>query len=117
ALGLPHLKLNRKTQSLSGGEMRRIKLCEILSKTRKTSKLLFIDEPTAGLDPETASKVLNFIYQKAGLFNAIVIIEHRPEAEDYADFKVSIGPGAGEQGGRVVTQEAIHPISSPCLPQ
>ncbi|MCI4172211.1 ATP-binding cassette domain-containing protein [Dickeya dianthicola] len=116
ALGLSHLKLNRKTQSLSGGEMRRIKLCEILSKTRKTSKLLFIDEPTAGLDPETASKVLNFIYRKAGLFNAIVIIEHRPEAEDYADFKVSIGPCAGEQGGKVLAQKAIHPISSPCLP-
>ncbi|MEQ9867498.1 ATP-binding cassette domain-containing protein [Pectobacterium aroidearum] len=106
-LGLSHLKLNRKTQSLSGGEMRRIKLCEMLSKKRKSNKLLFIDEPTAGLDPETASKVLDFIYQKASLFGAIVVIEHRPEAEDYADFKVSIGPGSGEQGGQILAQEKI----------
>ncbi|RUS00545.1 daunorubicin resistance protein DrrC [Pectobacterium polaris] len=106
-LGLSHLKLNRKTQSLSGGEMRRIKLCEILSKKRKSNKLLFIDEPAAGLDPETASKVLSFIYQKASLFGAIVVIEHRPEAEDYADFKVSIGPGSGVQGGQILAQEKI----------
>ncbi|MEQ9997979.1 ThiF family adenylyltransferase [Pectobacterium versatile] len=106
-LGLSHLKLNRKTQSLSGGEMRRIKLCEILSKKRKSNKLLFIDEPAAGLDPETASKVLSFIYQKSPLFSAIVVIEHRPEAEDYADFKVSIGPGSGEQGGQILAQEEI----------
>ncbi|MBN3050300.1 ATP-binding cassette domain-containing protein [Pectobacterium quasiaquaticum] len=106
-LGLSHLKLNRKTQSLSGGEMRRIKLCEMLSKKRKSNKLLFIDEPAAGLDPETASKVLGFIYQKSSLFGAIVVIEHRPEAEDYADFKVSIGPGSGEQGGQILAQEKI----------
>ncbi|MBA0165927.1 ATP-binding cassette domain-containing protein [Pectobacterium sp. CFBP8739] len=106
-LGLSHLKLNRKTQSLSGGEMRRIKLCEMLSRKRKSNKLLFIDEPAAGLDPETASKVLSFIYQKASLFGAIVVIEHRPEAEDYADFKVSIGPGSGEQGGQILAQEKI----------
>ncbi|MEC5320902.1 ATP-binding cassette domain-containing protein [Brenneria populi subsp. brevivirga] len=106
-LGLSHLKLNRKTQSLSGGEMRRIKLCEMLSKKRKSNKLLFIDEPAAGLDPETASKVLSFIYQKSSLFGAIVVIEHRPEAENYADFKVSIGPGSGEQGGQILAQETI----------
>ncbi|MEQ9893582.1 ATP-binding cassette domain-containing protein [Pectobacterium aroidearum] len=106
-LGLSHLKLNRKTQSLSGGEMRRIKLCEMLSKKRKSNKLLFIDEPAAGLDPETASKVLSFIYQKSSLFGAIVVIEHRPEAEDYADFKVSIGLGSGEQGGKILAQEKI----------
>lgn len=107
SLGISHLKLNRKTQSLSGGEMRRVKLCEILSKSRKTNKILFIDEPAAGLDPETASKVLNFIYQKSQLFNAIVIIEHRPEAEDFADFKVSIGPLSGKQGGKVLDQQII----------
>ena len=109
-LGISHLKLNRKTQSLSGGEMRRIKLCEILSKSRKTNKILFIDEPVAGLDSETASKVLNFIYQKSKLFNAIVIIEHRPEADDYADFKVLIGPLSGKEGGRVIEQKIIESV-------
>lgn len=107
SLGISHLKLNRKTQSLSGGEMRRIKLCEILSKSRKTSKILFIDEPTAGLDPETASKVLSFIYQKAKFFNAIVIIEHRLEAEVFADYKISIGPMSGNKGGRIISQNVI----------
>lgn len=108
SLGLSHLKLNRKTQTLSGGEMRRVKLCEILSKSRKTNKILFIDEPAAGLDPETASNVLNYIYQKSKLFNAIVIIEHRPEAEDYADFKISVGPLSGKQGGKILDQQIIQ---------
>ncbi|MCS6068237.1 ATP-binding cassette domain-containing protein [Klebsiella variicola subsp. variicola] len=63
-LGISHLKLNRKTQSLSGGEMRRIKLCEILSKSRKTNKILFIDEPVAGLDSETDFEGAEFYISK-----------------------------------------------------
>lgn len=103
-LGLSHLTLSRKTHTLSGGEMRRIKLCEILSKSRKTNKILIIDEPLAGLDPETGSKVLNHIYKKSHLFNAIILIEHHIEAESFADYKVSIGPFAGDDGGNILYQ-------------
>lgn len=107
SLGLGHLQLNRKTQTLSGGELRRIRLCEHLAKQRESKKILIIDEPIAGLDPETASKVSNFIKTKITLYSAIIIIEHRGEIIPFCDFIVEIGPFAGEQGGRIISIKNI----------
>lgn len=108
SLGLSHLKLNRKTQSLSGGEMRRIKLCESLTRTKQIDRILIIDEPTAGLDPETSSQVLNYIYEKASLFNSVIIIEHAEEALNFADYRIDIGPGSGKLGGKILMQKEIR---------
>lgn len=113
ALGLSHLQLNRKTQTLSGGELRRIKLCEHLSKQKESQKILIIDEPIAGLDPETASRVLSYIYQQTPLFAAVIMIEHRKEALLYADYEVVIGPQSGKLGGKVLEQKInSHQINS-----
>jgi len=103
-LELSHLSLNRKTQSLSGGELRRARMCTYFSKLRKSKKILILDEPTAGLDPNTASKVASFIYKNTSLYDSIIVIEHKPEVICYADYKVYIGPGAGSEGGRIVHQ-------------
>lgn len=103
-LELSHLSLNRKTQSLSGGELRRARMCSYFSKLRKSKKILILDEPTAGLDPDTASKVASFIYQNTSLYNSIVIIEHKPEVILYADYRVCVGPGPGFEGGKIVHQ-------------
>jgi len=107
ALGLGHLQMKRKTQTLSGGELRRIKLCEHLSKQKKTKNILIIDEPVAGLDPETASNIANFIYQKVPLFSAVILIEHRKEIIDFSDYEIKIGPSAGKLGGKVISQEFL----------
>ncbi|MFZ4214188.1 ATP-binding cassette domain-containing protein [Pantoea endophytica] len=106
-LGLAHLSLKRRTQTLSGGELRRIRLCELLNKNRKTNKIVIIDEPTAGLDSETASKVLDFIYKKSSINKATILIEHKPEALNYIDYIVEVGPGYGSNGGEVVGQNPI----------
>ena len=103
-LEMSHLSLNRKTQSLSGGEARRARMCSYLSKLRKSSKILLLDEPTAGLDPFTASKVASFIFDHTALYSSIVIIEHKPEVIQYADYKICIGPGSGSRGGQVMFQ-------------
>lgn len=108
SLGLGHLQLNRKTQTLSGGELRRIRLCEHLAKQRESKKILIIDEPIAGLDPETASKVAYFIKTKIALYSAIIIIEHREEIMPFCDFIVEIGPFAGELGGKIVSAQRIN---------
>lgn len=107
ALGLGHLKLNRKTQTLSGGELRRVRLCEHLSKLRSSEKILIIDEPIAGLDPETGSKVAHFIQSKLNLYSAIIVIEHRKEIMPFCDFEVSIGPYSGKNGGKIMSCHAI----------
>jgi len=106
-LGLGHLTLNRKTQTLSGGEIHRIKLCENLSRIKRTNKLLIVDEPIAGLDPETASKVLAFIHSKRTIFKSIILIEHRKEVMNYVDYLVTIGPGSGYLGGKVISQSFV----------
>lgn len=108
ALGLSYLQLNRKTQTLSGGELRRIKLCEYLSKQKESKKILIIDEPIAGLDSETASNVLNYIYSKSNLFSAIILIEHREEAMLYSDYEVRVGPVPGSGGGKVLFQNVLY---------
>ena len=104
-LGLSHLKLNRKTQTLSGGEKRRLKLCELLSRKTVSNKILIIDEPSAGLDSETACNVIKFIHSKVVNFKATIIIEHREEIIKYADYIVEVGPNSGFYGGRVVEQK------------
>lgn len=107
-LGLGHLQLNRKSQTLSSGELRRIKLCEHLSKTKHSKKILIIDEPVAGLDPETASKVAACICQKVHLFRAVILIEHRQEIIDFCDYEIKIGPYAGALGGKVLSQAFLE---------
>ncbi|NIF20428.1 ATP-binding cassette domain-containing protein [Candidatus Pantoea multigeneris] len=106
-LGLSHLAMKRRTQTLSGGELRRIRLCELLNKSRKTNKIMIIDEPTAGLDSETASKVLDLIYKKSSFFKAVILIEHKSEALNYIDYIVEVGPGYGLSGGKVIGQKSI----------
>ncbi len=108
SLGLGYLQLNRKTQTLSGGELRRIRLCEHLAKQRESKKILIIDEPIAGLDPETASRVAYFIKTKIALYSAVIIIEHRTEIIPFCDYIVEIGPFAGGQGGRVVSTKSVN---------
>ena len=88
--------------------MRRIKLCESLTRTKQIDRILIIDEPTAGLDPETSSQVLNYIYEKASLFNSVIIIEHAEEALKFADYRIDIGPGSGKLGGKILMQKEIR---------
>ncbi|MGX2974222.1 ATP-binding cassette domain-containing protein [Ursidibacter arcticus] len=108
SLGLGHLQLNRKTQTLSGGELRRIRLCEHFARQRESKKILIIDEPIAGLDPETASKIAYFIKTKIFLYSSIIVIEHRAEIMPFCDFVVEIGPFAGESGGKVISAKSIN---------
>ena len=74
---------------------------------RKSDKILIIDEPTAGLDPETSSSIASFLYEKSSKFEAIIIIEHKEEVIQYCDYKVTIGPGSGSLGGKVLEQTSF----------
>ncbi|UOO77370.1 ATP-binding cassette domain-containing protein [Neisseria sp. Dent CA1/247] len=106
-LGLGHLALARKTQTLSGGEIRRLKLCGYLARQKETKKILIIDEPAAGLDPETADKVAAFIRKQSDLFSAVILIEHRSEVIRYADYEIKLGPSAGIEGGKIILQRFL----------
>lgn len=105
ALGVSHLSLNRKTGSLSGGESRRIKLLQALISPKK-DKILIIDEPGAGLDRLSAVKAIKYIRHCASNFKAILVIDHKHEILEQCDYIIEFGPGAGPEGGKIISSES-----------
>ncbi|MXR67557.1 ATP-binding cassette domain-containing protein [Shewanella sp. JBTF-M18] len=102
SLGLGHLSLNRKTKSLSGGELKRIKLLINLPQRNTKNKILIVDEPASGLDNKTAGDVISFIRSYAEEYYSIVLIEHKKVAFLKSDYVIEIGPGSGVYGGKIV---------------
>ena len=102
-LGLGHLSLSRKTTSLSGGELKRLKLLKSIVKKRARHHLI-IDEPGAGLDDITASKVMKYISSIKSMYDCIIVIDHKPSIFMYSDHLIEIGPDSGLNGGKVIFQ-------------
>ena len=104
-VGLGYIKLGQASNTLSGGEAQRVKLASFLSRERDDRHLLFIfDEPTTGLhfhDINILLKALNALVEKG---HTVIIIEHNPEVIKTADWVIDLGPGGGDEGGRVVCQ-------------
>jgi excinuclease ABC subunit A len=108
-VGLGYLRLGQPLNTLSGGEAQRLKLAEALLRTTPGSLLIF-DEPTAGLhanDVEPLLKVLDALVERG---DTVVLVEHDMRVAAHADYVIDLGPGAGEEGGRIVaegTPEAV----------
>ncbi len=114
-VGVGYLDLDRLSRTLSGGEAKRIRLARQLG-GRMTGVLYVLDEPTIGLHADDATRLVHSLKELVVLGNTVVVVEHDPATIGAADWLVEMGPGAGEQGGEVVTQgkpqEALrHPDS------
>ena len=109
-LGLGYLTLGEETPSLSGGEAQRLKLASEMGREQADSVFVF-DEPTIGLHPrdvETLLQVFDALIAKGA---TVVVIEHDLDVIRAADCIIDMGPGGGEEGGRIVvcgTQEAVR---------
>lgn len=101
--GLGYLSLDRSLKTLSGGEAQRVILTSALG-SGLINTLYVLDEPTCGLHPEDAAKVLNTIRRLQQNGNTIVVVEHDSEFITAADEVIEIGPAAGKAGGEVVFQ-------------
>lgn len=101
-LGLGHLKFNRKTVTLSGGEIKRVKLLSNLPVRNTNQKILIIDEPASGLDDNTARNVMDFICSIKRKFKSILVIDHKPIVFLSSDYIIEMGPDSGVKGGKVV---------------
>lgn len=100
SVGLGYLALDRKLQTLSGGEAQRTALTSALGSTL-VNLLYVLDEPSTGLHPSDVAQLTLAIRALQARGNTVVVVEHEESLLREADFLVEFGPGAGDQGGRV----------------
>lgn len=102
-IGLQYLTLDRRTDTLSGGESQRIKMVKNLGSS--LVELLYIfDEPSIGLHPRDIRNIASIIQRIKDKGNTVLIVEHDPDLIRIADWVIDMGPGSGRNGGEVVYQ-------------
>lgn len=111
-LGLGYLTLGEETPSLSGGEAQRLKLASEMGKAQEDTVFVF-DEPTIGLHPADVQVLLGVFQTLIENGATVLVIEHDLDVIKNADYIIDMGPGGGEQGGRIVacgTPEEIKAV-------
>jgi excinuclease ABC subunit A len=102
-VGLDYLTLSRFAGSLSGGEAQRIRLATQIG-SRLTGVLYVLDEPSIGLHQRDNARLIETLKGMRDLGNTLLVVEHDEETMREADWLIDLGPGAGENGGRVIAQ-------------
>ena len=108
-VGLGYLTLNRKSNSLSGGETQRINLATSLG-SALVGSIYVLDEPSVGLHPEDTLKLIEILSNLKKIGNSVIVVEHDEDIIRSADHIIDLGPGAGSQGGSVVAQGNIKKL-------
>jgi excinuclease ABC subunit A len=102
-VGLGYLTLNRKSNSLSGGETQRINLATSLG-SALVGSIYVLDEPSVGLHPEDTLKLIEILKNLKKIGNSVLVVEHDEDIIRAADHILDLGPGAGSEGGNIVAQ-------------
>jgi excinuclease ABC subunit A len=108
-VGLEYLTLNRLSSTLSGGEAQRIQLATSLG-SRLVGALYVLDEPSIGLHARDTSRLVAILKELRDLGNTILVVEHDPEIMKASDRILDLGPGAGENGGKVIAEGTFASI-------
>ncbi len=110
AVGLDYLTLNRRANTLSGGEAQRVRLASQIG-TGLTGVLYVLDEPSIGLHARDVDKLLSTLRELRDNGNTVIVVEHDLETMQNADHIIDIGPYAGVHGGKLVAQGSFDEVS------
>jgi excinuclease ABC subunit A len=108
-VGIEYLTLDRRANTLSGGEAQRIRLASQLG-SGLVGALYVLDEPTIGLHQRDNDKLIKTLLELRDLGNTIVVVEHDEDTIHAADYLVDIGPGAGVHGGDVIVSDYLEKL-------
>ena len=108
-VGLEYLTLDRLSSTLSGGEAQRIQLATSLG-SRLVGTLYVLDEPSIGLHARDTHRLVKILHDLRNLGNTILVVEHDPDIMRAADCILDLGPGAGENGGKLIAEGTYEQI-------
>ncbi len=111
SIGLDYLSLNRRTDTLSGGELQRTKLSTQMG-SELMGLMFVLDEPSIGLHPRDSHKLIGVLQKMRDLGNTVIVVEHDIDTMFAADNIIEMGPGPGIHGGEVVVQGTIDTIKN-----
>ena len=110
-VGLDYLSLDRKANTLSGGETQRIRLASQIG-AGLVGVMYVLDEPSIGLHQRDNQRLLDTLTYLRDLGNTVIVVEHDEDAINTADYVVDVGPGAGVHGGSIVAQGTPREVAA-----